>query len=133
MVIEANTLLSSMGFENCGLGAAHSIAIALGTLEGAEDCLHGELVGFATIANLILEDYPSDEIDEVVSFCQAIGLHTTFEELGIKDISSDNLLNAIGIAFGEGSFIYNLSFDVTPQLVVDALIAADAIGKSYQL
>jgi glycerol dehydrogenase len=133
MVIEANTLLSSIGFENCGLGAAHSIAIALGTLEGVGDCLHGELVGFTTIANLILENYQSDEIDEVIDFCQAIGLPTTFEELGIKDKSQDKLLDAMGVVFREGSFIYNLSIEVTPQLVVDSLIAANAIGKSYQL
>jgi glycerol dehydrogenase len=54
MVIEANTLLSSIGFENCGAGAAHSISVGLGALEGAENCLHGELVGFGTIANLVL-------------------------------------------------------------------------------
>ena len=132
MVIEANTLLSSIGFENCGLGASHTIAMALGTLEGAKDCLHGELVGFATIANLILENYPSDEIDEVISFCQAIGLPTTFEELGVKDPSPNTLLDTMGVVFREGSFIYNLSVDVTPQLVVDSIIAADAIGKSFE-
>lgn len=131
MVIEANTMLSSIGFENCGLGAAHSISMSLGTLDGTQDRLHGELVGFGTIVNLILENYPSEEIDEVINFCQAIGLPITLKELGVKDTSYDNLLNALGIVLAEGSFIYNLSVEVTPELVVDAVISADALGQAY--
>ncbi len=132
MVIEANALLSSIGFENCGIAAAHGISMALGTLEGAENCLHGELVGFSTIANLVLENYPSDEIDELIAFCQAVGLPITLKELGVKDPSPANLLKACEETFGEESMIHNLSFEVTPQLVVDSIIGADALGKSYQ-
>jgi glycerol dehydrogenase len=131
MVIEANTLLSSIGFENCGLAAAHAISSALGILEGAENCLHGELVGFGTIINLVLENYSSDEIDEMIGFCRAVGLPTTLKELGVKDPSSTNLLKACEGTFGEESMIHNLSFEVTPQLVVDSLMSADALGKSY--
>jgi glycerol dehydrogenase len=132
MVIEANALLSSIGFENCGLAAAHAISMALGILEGAENCLHGELVGFSTIVNLVLENYPSDEIDELIAFCQAVGLPITLKELGVKDPSSTNLLKACEDTLGEESMIHNLSFEVTPQLVVDSIIGADALGQIYQ-
>jgi glycerol dehydrogenase len=131
MVIEANALLSSIGFENCGLAAAHAISMALGTLEGAANCLHGELVGFSTIVHLVLENYPSDEIDELITFCQAVGLPITLKELGVKDPSSTNLLKACEGALGEGSMIHNLSFEVTPQIVVDSIIGADALGQIY--
>jgi glycerol dehydrogenase len=90
-VIEANTLLSSVGFENCGAGAAHSISVGLGTLEGAENCLHGELVGFGTLANLVLENYPREEIDRVLRFCSAVGLPVHLAQLGIGDTSRANL------------------------------------------
>jgi glycerol dehydrogenase len=132
MVIEANTLLSSVGFENCGLAAAHAISTALGTLEGAAKCLHGELVGFSTIVNLVLESYPSDEIDELISFCRAVGLPITLKELGVGDSSTTNLLKACDGTLGEQSLINNLSFEVTPQQVVDSIIGTDALGKSYQ-
>lgn len=131
MVIEANALLSSIGFENCGLAAAHAISMALGKLEGAEKCLHGELVGFGTIVNLVLENYSSDDIDELIEFCQAVGLPITLEELGAKDPSPYNLLKACEEAFGEESLIHNLSFEVTPQQVVDSIIGADALGQIY--
>lgn len=132
MVIEANTLLSSIGFENCGLAAAHSIAAGLGVLKGAETCLHGELVGFGTIVSLVLEDSPGDEIKEVIEFCQAVGLPITLEQLGIKDMSPDNLIKAAGFAFIEGYFMHNLSFEATPELVVNSIIGADALGVSYR-
>ena len=128
MVIEANTLLSSMGFESCGLGAAHSISMALGTLKGAENCLHGELVGFSTIVNLILENYPKDQIDEVIGFCSAVGLPTSLEQLDVSDVSPASIMGAAEAAFGKGSFMKNLSFEATPRLVMDSIIGASALG-----
>jgi glycerol dehydrogenase len=132
MVIEANTLLSSIGFENCGVGAAHSIAVGLGALKGAKNRLHGELVGFGTIANLVLENYPKDEIHRVIGFCSAVGLPISLKQLGIRDASRINLMIAAQISIGKGSFMKNLSFEVTPDLVVDSIIGADALGVSYQ-
>ena len=131
LVIEANTLMSSIGFENCGLGAAHSISVGLGILEGTENCLHGELVGFSTIVNLVLENYSKDDIDELISFCKAVGLTISLEQLGIKDISPSNLLKAAEIACGECLFMENLSFEVTPQLLVESIIGANALGLSF--
>jgi glycerol dehydrogenase len=132
MVIEANTLLSSIGFENCGVGAAHSISVGLGTLEGTENCLHGELVGFGIIANLVLENYPKDEINKVVDFCNAIGLPISLKQLGVKDPSRANLMKAAETALGPGSFMKNLFFEVTPDLVVDSIIGANVLGVSYR-
>jgi len=132
MVIEANTLLSSVGFENCGLGAAHSIATGLGILEGAHKCLHGELGGFSTIANLVLENYLRKEINQVISFCSTVGLPVSLEQLGVKDTSRANLMKAAEIACHPDQFMKSLSFEVTPDLVVDSVIGANALGVSYQ-
>ncbi|MFH1487680.1 MAG: glycerol dehydrogenase [Pseudomonadota bacterium] len=132
MVIEANTLLSSIGFENCGIGAAHSISVGLGTLEGTEDRLHGELVGFGILVNLVLENYPKDEIREVISFCHAVGLPISLDQLGVMDPAPSNLMKAAEIAFGPGSFMHNLPFKASPQLVVDAIIGADALGGAFR-
>ncbi len=133
MVIEANTLLSSVGFENCGAGAAHSISVGLGALEGAEKCLHGELVGFGTMANLVLENYPKEEIRRVMNFCRAVGLPVLLSQLGIRDTSRPNLMKAAQIAFGKGSFMKNLSLEATPQLVLDSILGANALGLSLSL
>ena len=133
MVLEANTLLSGIGFENCGIGAVHPISRGLEALEGAENCLHGELVAFSAIVNLVLENYPNNKIDEVIGFCNAVGLPISLEQLGVKDMSPANLIKATKIAFRKGSFIKNLSFEATPQLVVDSIVGANALGASFQL
>ena len=133
MVIEANTLLSSMGFENCGLGAAHSISVGLGTLKGAGKCLHGELVGFGVIANLVLENYPKDETRRVIGFCNAVGLPVTLKQLGISDTSPAHLMQGAEVSLGKGSFMHNLSFEVTPEMVLDSIIGADALGMASML
>jgi glycerol dehydrogenase len=131
MIIEANTLLSSIGFENCGVGAAHSIAAGLGTLKGTENCLHGELVGFGIIANLVLENYPEEEINQVIAFCNAVGLPIFLKQLGVRDTSRANLTKAAKVAFGPSLFMKNLSFETTPELVVDSIIGANALALSY--
>jgi len=130
-VIEANALLSSVGFENTGLAVAHSIAIGLETLQGAGNCLHGELVGFGTIANLVLENYPKEEITKVIGFCGAVGLPLTLKQLGILDTSRSNLMKAAEVACSPGLFIRNLSLEITPDLVADSIIGTNALGTSY--
>jgi glycerol dehydrogenase len=132
MVIEANTLLSGLGFENCGIGAAHSVSVGLGTLKGAENCLHGELVSFGTIVNLVLENYPKDKINEVIGFCSAVDLPISLDQLGVEDRSPADLIRAAEIVFREGSFMKNLSFEATPQLVVDSIVGADALGVAFR-
>jgi hypothetical protein len=42
-------------------------------------------------------------------------------------------MKAAEIAIGPGSFMKNLSFEATPDLVVDSIIGANALGVSYQL
>ena len=132
MVIEANCLLSSIGFENCGLGASHSFGVGVGTLKGTEDRLHGELVGFGVIANLIIENYPKEEIDKVIRFCVSVGLPVTLDELGVEDQSRENIKHAGKACFGPGCHMENLAFDVTVDLATDIIIAADALGRRYR-
>ena len=61
-VIEANTLLSGIGFESGGLAGAHAIHNGLTVLEECHHMYHGEKVAFGTITQLVLENIPSEEI-----------------------------------------------------------------------
>jgi len=131
MVIEANSLLSSMGFENCGLGAAHSFGVGVGKLKGTEDKLHGELVGFGVIANIILENYSQIDIDRIIDFCIDVSLPVTLDELGVEDQSRENIKKAGKASFGMGSNMQNLAFDVTEEMATDAIIMADKTGKEH--
>jgi glycerol dehydrogenase len=129
-VIEANILLSGLGFESSGLAAAHGIHEGLHVLPGTEGALHGELVAFGTIAQLVMEDYSQKEIDSVLRFCMAVGLPVTLRQLGVSEASPRVLLKAAEVACREGLTTHNSYFDINPELVLGAMMGADALGEA---
>jgi glycerol dehydrogenase len=130
MVIEANILLSGLGFESSGLAAAHGIHEGVHALKGTEKALHGELVAFGTIAQLVMENYPREEIDRVIGFCNAVGLPVTLKQLGVSDISPENLIKAANVACMEGLTTHNSYFPVNPELVLGSIIGANVLGEA---
>ena len=56
-IIEANTLLSGIGFESGGLAGAHAIHNGFTVLEECHHMYHGEKVAFGTITQLVLDEY----------------------------------------------------------------------------
>lgn len=128
-IIEANTYLSGVGADNGGLAVAHSVYNGFTALEECEATMHGNLVAFGTIAQLLLENAPMEEIAEVVGFCLAVGLPVTLAEVGVTDISRVKI--AAEKACLPGESIHNMLGDVTADQLYDALLAADALGKSF--
>ena len=129
-VLEANILLSGLGFESAGLAAAHGIHEGVHVLEGAEEALHGEMVAFGTIAQLVMENYAKEEIDRAIGFCNAVGLPVTLRQLGVKDTSPENLMKAAEVACMEGLTTHNCYFEINPELVLGAIIGANALGEA---
>ena len=131
-IIEANTLLSGIGFESAGLAGAHAIHNGLTVLEGCHGMYHGEKVAFGTIAQLVLENVSEEDLEDIILFCIDVGLPVTFEELGIKDVTDEELRKVAEAACAENDTIHNLPFEVTVDSVVSALKAADAYGRFYK-
>lgn len=131
-IIEANTLLSGIGFESAGLAAAHAIHNGLTVLEECHHLYHGEKVAFGTIAQLVLENAPAEEIEEVIEFCMSVGLPTTLEDLGVKEIVPEKIMAVAEATCAEGETIYNMPFDVDADKVYAAIIGADAMGKYFK-
>ncbi|MFC5354113.1 glycerol dehydrogenase [Azospirillum himalayense] len=128
-IVEANTLLSGLGFESGGLAAAHAVHNGLTALEETHHYWHGEKVAFGTLTLLILTDRPPAVLDEVYGFCKAVGLPTTLAEIGLGDVSDERLLLAAERACAEGETIHNEPHEITPQRVLAAMKAADAEGR----
>ncbi|MGD1714034.1 glycerol dehydrogenase [Hydrocoleum sp. CS-953] len=128
-IVEANTLLSGLGFESGGLAAAHAIHNGFTILEETKKFWHGEKVAFGLLAMLILTDRPSQVIDRVFGFCESVGLPTTLADIGLDGISDDRLLLAAQRACGVGETIYNEPCEITPESVLAALCTADAEGR----
>ena len=130
-VIEANILLSGLGFESSGLAAAHGIQDGVHALKETAGALHGEMVAFGTLAQLVMENRSTDEIESVIDFCCAVGLPVTLRQLGVSDKSPANLMKAAEVACMEGLPTRNCNFEVTPELILGAMIGADALGEAY--
>lgn len=128
-IIEANTYLSGIGFESSGLAGAHAIHNGLTKLEECHHLLHGEKVAFGTLTQLVLENADSEEIQEVLDFCRAVGLPTNLHDMGVKEINKDKLMEVAEVACAEGETIHNMPFPVTPKAVFAALLTAHQLGQ----
>jgi len=131
-VIEANTLLSGLGFESAGLAAAHSIHNGLTRLEPTHDYYHGEKVTIGVLAGLFLTDRSAKTINEVYGFCEALGLPTTIAAIGLKDLSDEDFGLVGEGACADGETIHHEACPISPRAVVAALKAADRFGRQRQ-
>ncbi len=129
-LVEANTLLSGLGFESSGLAAAHAIHNGLTTAHGTHSYMHGEKVAFGLLTQLMLESQLQVTINEVIAFSKSVGLPTTFAEIGIPNPSNELLHTIATRATLPGETIHNEPLPVTPAMVVEAMRAADDAGQS---
>lgn len=130
-IIEANTYLSGVGFESGGLAAAHAIHNGFTILKQCHHLYHGEKVAFGTIVQLVMENSPIEEIEEVIDFCISVGLPVTLSQMGINDIIPEEIMEVAKASCAKGETIYNMPFEVTPESVFAAILTADALGKQY--
>ncbi|MCR4430366.1 MAG: glycerol dehydrogenase [Tepidanaerobacteraceae bacterium] len=131
-IVEANTYLSGIGFESGGLAAAHAIHNGFTVLEECHHMYHGEKVAFGTIAQLVLENSPMEELEEVIGFCLDVGLPVTLEDLGIKEVKESDIRKVAEASCAEGETIHNMPFEVAPEDVYSAIIGADALGRKMR-
>lgn len=128
-IIEANTLLSGIGFESGGLAGAHAIHNGLTILPECHHMYHGEKVAFGTLTQLVLENIPCDELNKILDFCVTVGLPVTLKQLGITDPTPEKILAVAKAACAENDTLHNMPFEVTPELVANAIFAADGYGR----
>jgi glycerol dehydrogenase len=128
-IIEANTLLSGLGFESGGLAAAHAIHNGLTILQDTHHYYHGEKVAFGTLASLFLTDKPRQIVEQVYSFCETIGLPTTLEDIGLTNVTDYELEKVAERVCAEGETIHNEALPVEPDMVTAALKTADMEGQ----
>ena len=127
-VVEANTLLSGLGFESAGLASAHSIHNGLTRLEATHRFFHGEKVAIGVLAGLFLADRPGQVIDEVYGFCESVGLPTTLADIGVGNTSDSDLRMVAETACAEGETIHHEPCPISPAAVVAALKTANQFG-----
>lgn len=129
-VVEANTLLSGLGFLNTGLATAHGIHSGFTVLPETHKYLHGEKVAFGIVCQMVLENTPAETVDKVMRFMVAIGLPVTLADLGVE--TKHEKVLAIAEKTAGGPLVHQEPFAVTAERVYSAIIAADALGRKYK-
>lgn len=127
-VIEANTLLSGLGFESGGLAASHAIHNGLTVLAPTHDFLHGEKVTFGVLSSLFLTDKPAHTIEQVFTFCEQVGLPTTLSDIGLAQVTDSELMQVAEAACAEGETIHNEPRPITASAVYAAMKTANEVG-----
>ena len=126
-VVEANTLLSGLGFESGGVAAAHGVAQSYTGIDRVHaNYLHGEMVAMGTLAQLMMESRP-DEAVRVAEFFAAVGLPVHLGQLSL-DAADGRALDVI--VEGTLAFPYtaNMPQRITAEVVRSAVLDAHALG-----
>lgn len=129
-IVEANILLSGVGFESGGLASAHAIHNGLTALAETHAFYHGEKVAIGTLAGLALTDAAPDETMTVYAFCEMVGLPTTLADIGLGGADRTKLMIAAEKTCASVESIHHEAGKITPDKVLNALLAADAIGRA---
>ncbi|WP_339774759.1 glycerol dehydrogenase [uncultured Thalassospira sp.] len=123
-IVEANTLLSGLGFEGCGVAAAHAIGLAIGDLPGVSGILHGEEVAVGLIAQFMLEKREKAFMDDILAFYDDLGLPASLLDIMDDLPNSESLHRLATFVVRDNSRIHNMAMPVNTENVVEALTAA---------
>ena len=127
-VVEANTLMSGIGFESCGVAAAHCVAQGLTVIPSIhKNYLHGEMVAIGLMTHLVLEG-KDDEAHKVGAFFSSVGLPAHLGQISLNPERDMETLRKICKAAIELPFIHNEPFDVSPDSMLDAMLNAHKLG-----
>ena len=129
-IIEANTLLSGLGFENCGVSAAHGVHDALTVLEPTHHFFHGEKVAFGVICLLVLENRAPEELNEALDFCIDLGLPTSLADLGLHNVTDSELVKVGEVAMLPTNVIHSVPVNLTAVLIANVIKTASILAEA---
>ncbi|MBU4215687.1 MAG: glycerol dehydrogenase [Actinobacteria bacterium] len=131
-VIEANTLLSGLGFESGGLAAAHAVHNGLTAVPGTHGLAHGQKVNIGSITQLVLEGAPTSDIRDFIEFTTRVGLPTTLTEVGLRADDADSLRTVADAATVPGETIHSMPFEVASEDVAAALASIERFAVNVR-
>jgi len=130
-VVEANTLLSGLGFESGGVAAAHALSESFSLIPEMHGFTHGEKVAFGLLVHMTLEGRSEEVINEILRFCIDVGLPVTLGDLAYSP--QGKLLREVALdAASEGKPSHNLRRGLSGDEIFNAILRADEIGQAFK-
>lgn len=120
-VVEANILLSCLGFENTGLSLAHAFHNHLNIFPETNKFMHGEKVALGVVVQLLSEN--SDEIILVKEFLKSMGLPYSLKDMEIDENDRENLM-LLSKRLAEDKQVIETVPNINSNIIYNALIAS---------
>lgn len=126
-------LVGSFVGERMYTGFAHPFYHASRRITSSRHMLHGELVAYGLITQLILQEKPEQEIMDMVKKFSQYDAAFTLEDLGLAE-DSDNKLTIIAIRILKEFPEYTkLGFGTTVEKIVAGLYKTDEYVRKYRI
>jgi glycerol dehydrogenase-like iron-containing ADH family enzyme len=132
-VVDATVLLAGViggvGGAQCRTVAAHAVHNGLTQLPASHGVLHGEKVAYGILVQLRLEEMGAKSPlaatarQQLIQFYDAVGLPKTLADLGLSEMSLNQLQQAAEFACRQGSDIHHLPFTVAPDVLMAAMVS----------
>jgi len=130
-IVEANTLLSGIGFESGGLAGAHAVAQSLTVVPRVHHSyLHGEMVAMGLLTQLNLERR-EDEGKKVGEFFAKVGLPVHLGQISLSRANTAELSDVMEAAMTL-QILRNEPFEVTKESLVTAALQAHEMGLAIE-
>ena len=134
-------LIGGLGGDKCRSAAAHAINYGIRVLEPTRRFLHGEIVSFGIVVQLIMErenaspdqkEIIDQEIEKLMNLYSDLELPLSLSEIGLSDFDSQQLKAATRKICKKGSSIHRLPFPVSEEMVYDALLETNRQGGEFK-
>lgn len=130
-VVEANVLLSGLGFEGCGVAAAHAVGMAIPEIPEITGVLHGEEVAVGLITQLVLEGRDKEFMNDMFGFYKAVGLPSTLRQLGLENVTDEHFKIVADFVARPKSRIHNMSMTIDAAMLKEAIKSANAMATDF--
>lgn len=128
-VTEATVLLSGLGFESGGLSLSHALIRGLSAVPALSHALHGEMVTFGTLVQLVLEQRGETEIRGHLALLARMGMTATLAALGSATLSAEQLADVAQFTLA-APYTRNFERALEAESIVNAVLEADRLGAS---
>jgi len=125
-VVEANTLLSGLGFESGGLAMAHAIQAGCSNVKVINDnYMHGEMVAMGLMVQLALEQ--ADDRQKAARFLACVGLPVHLGQLSLSPDHHDELKAIVDFTMLK-PIAHNMPMPFTQDSLLKAILDAHELG-----
>jgi glycerol dehydrogenase len=114
-----------------GVAAAHAVNNGMAVVPALHNAQHGEKVAFGLLTQLVLENAPLHEVEEVIRIIKAAGLPLSLRDFGVTEWVEAEWRQVAKLACDKNDTMGNMGRPISEEEVYDAMLAANSLAKRY--